>query len=280
MVPTEPEHNNLCAYIEFLAATTPSPRTISNHISHLRTYLRKAEASTRQADHCRVKWALTAISRDNTYVPRIKSAFPLVTLQRMIRLLPRSERGNIIRVATLLMYHAALRQSEVLPYSSNTFNPRKHLSRADVHLTPTSVVVFIKFAKNMQSVYQNKSVTLNSSPDSLLCVVSAVAEMLQRTPTLSPQEPFIMFSDSRRPVTVEFVRRNWQRHLISQQVDTADLSLHSIRKAAATAAHMEGCDEIQIQQYGGWKSNAHRAYIAAPQDNVNKAIIRALNNPQ
>lgn len=277
MAPTDPRHQNLCAYIEFLAADTPSPRTVQNNISHIRTYLRKAEAPMDQAHHCRVKWALTALNRDNDFVPRTKSAFPIATLQNMLRLLPQTEVGNILKVAILMMYHAALHQSEVLPYSSTSFDHKKHLSRADVVLNHNSLDVKIKFAKNMQSVYQTKSVTLHRSPDTLLCVVAAVHEMLQRTPTTSARDTFIVFSNSRRPVTTEFVRRNWQRHLTSQGIDTTDLSLHSIRKAAATAAHMEGCDELQTQQYGGWKSNAHCAYIAAPQKSVNSAIIRALN---
>lgn len=221
---------------------------------------------------------MVALTRDTSYIPQIKSAFPIPTLQNMIRLLPESEIGNILRVAILMMYHAALRQSEVLPYSSNSFDYKKQLARADVILNHSSLDVGIKFAKNMQSVYQSKSVRLHSSPESLLCVVTATSEMLCRTPTMSGREPFIMFSDSCRPVTIEFVRRNCQLHLTTHGVSTDDLSLHSIRKAAATAAHTEGCDELQIQQYGGWKSNAHQAYIAAPQNTVNKAIICALNN--
>lgn len=141
IVPTDPQHHELCAYIEFLAHDTPSPKTVSNNLSHLRTYLRKSQASTAQADNCRVKWALYALSLDKSYIPRIKVAFPITTLQQMLRALPTSVHGNIIKVAVLLMFYGALWQSEVMPHSSNAYDPSQHLSRADVNLKDGTLVV-------------------------------------------------------------------------------------------------------------------------------------------
>lgn len=272
-----PLYQDICAYIEYLVHSTPSPRTLSNHISHLRTYMRKSQLSTEQADHCRVKWALYALSRDHSYVPRIKSAFPTDVLQEMLRDLPHDAIGNILKVSILIMFYAALRQSEVLAYSSNSFNPRTHLTRSDIVVRDQSIVVCVKFAKNMQSVYESKSITLQAAPDQELCVVHAYRRMLRYTPTVNPQDPAIMFPASRRPVSVDYVRKNWQRHITERGVDTSTLSLHSIRKSAATAAHAQGCDELKIQKYGGWKSNAHRVYVTTNQSEVNSAIIRELN---
>lgn len=277
MVPTAPIHQNICAYIEFLIASTPSPKTVSNHISHMRTYLRKAQASTGQVDNHRVKWALTAVSKDTAYIPRIKLAFPVNLLKRMVQLLPPTHQGNIVRTAVLVMYYAALRQSEVLPYSGASYDPRRHLSRRDITIIGGSVRVHVKHAKNLQTVYQQKTVILHAALDPSLCVVNALATHFQQVPTLHPEDPCLMFHHNRRPVPVEFVRRHWASHLASHDIDTAPLSLHSLRKAAATAAHDQGCAEIDIQRYGGWRSNAHRSYITASQKHVNAAITRALD---
>lgn len=279
LVPTVPIYQNICAYVEYLVASTPSPKTVSNHISHLRTYLRKAQASTRQVDNYRVKWALTAVGKDSAYVPRIKLAFPVLLLKRMIQLLPFTYHGTIIKAAVLVMYYAALRQSEVMPYSSASFDPRRHLSRNDVTIIDGSVRIRVKHAKNLQSVYQQKSVILHAAPDPSLCVVNTLRTHFEHVPTLHPNEPCLMFHHNRRPVPVEFVRRQWASHLSSQDIDTSPLSLHSLRKAAATAAHDQGCPELDIQRYGGWRSNAHRSYITASQRHVNAAITRALHQP-
>lgn len=277
ITPTVPVYQNICAYIEFLVDSTPSPKTVSNHISHLRTYLRKAQASTQQVDTYRVKWALNSVHRDTAYIPRIKQAFPVNLLNQMVIALPSAPHGNIIRVSILLMYYAALRQSEVLPYSSSTFDHRRHLSRRDVVLCDGAVSVHIKHAKNLQSVYEFKRVMLQPAPDPRLCIVNAVSQMYQTTPTHHLDEACVLFNDSRRPVSVEYIRRQWKAHLVQHGVETEALSLHSLRKAAATAAHDEGCSELEIQRYGGWRSNAHRSYITASQRNVNAAVIKALN---
>lgn len=277
LAPTQPTYQNICAYIEFMKSSIPSPRTIANHLSHIRTYLRKAQACTSQVDNVRVNWAMTAIKRDNSYIPRIKEAFPVHTLQQMVVALPKSIDGLLIKVSILIMYYAALRQSEVLAYSSSSYDSYRNLSRKDVSIINGVLNVQIKHAKNLQSIYQSKSVALHPSSNPELCVVKAVRDMYHIIPTNTPDDPCIMFPTSRRPVTVEYIRRQWQAHLKHHQVDTSALSLHSIRKAAATAAHQQGCNEIDIQRYGGWRSNAHRSYISTSQRQVNAAITHALS---
>lgn len=277
ITPTQPSFQTICAYIEFLKHTTPSPRTIANHLSHIRTYLRKAQAPTEQVDNFRVKCAMTAIKRDNSHTPRIKEAFPVDLLQQMVIALPPSTEGLLIKVSVLIMYYAALRQSEVLSYSSGSYDPYKNLSRRDVVIEDDTIIVHIQHAKNLQSIYQSKTVTLQSSANPRLCVVRAIRHMYHLIPTVHPSDPCIMFPTSRRPVTIEFVRRHWMQHLKQHDLDVSSLSLHSIRKAAATAAHQQGCPEIDIQRYGGWRSNAHRSYISTSQRNVNSAITYALS---
>lgn len=276
LVPANPSHKNICAYIEFLKSTISSPRTIANHLSNIRTYLKKAQASTDQVDNFRVKNAMTAIKRDNSHIPRIKDAFPVDILQHMIIALPSSTEGMLIKVAVLIMYYAALRQSEVLCHSTASYDPHRNLSRRDVVVVNNHLIVHIKHAKNLQSIYESKTVTLQPSSNPSLCVVRAVSDMYHTIPTIHQDEPCIMFP-SRRPVTIEFVRRHWSDHLKRLDVDTASLSLHSIRKAAATAAHQHGCPELDIQRYGGWRSNAHRSYISTTQHKVNTVITNALS---
>lgn len=263
--------------MEFLAHTTTSPRTVANHLSHLRTFFRKVNVSTQELDAWRVKWAMNAINRDKTYVPRIKNPIPASLLQRMVTLLPDTGNGLIIKAAVLLMYHAALRQSEVLAQSSRTYDCRYNLSRDDVQIIGDTLLVYIKHAKNLQTVYQTKTVTLAASPNPSVCVVRAVRLMYNQLPTKSKEEPCFMFPDTRRPVPIEHVRRKWTQHLQTHGISTSALSLHSLRKAAATEAHYQGCTELDIQRYGGWRSNSHRAYIATSQETVNRAVINAIS---
>lgn len=276
MDPAHPLYPLICAYIEELAEGSPSPRTVANNMPHIRTYLKKVDVPTQQMDHSRVKWAIDALKRDVSYVPQIKNPIPTDTLQSLVTSLPDTEVGNIIKVSVLVMFYAALCQSEVLAPSIKGYDHRFHLSRAVVTVCQDSIEVLIKHAKNMQTIYDQKRLSLQASTNPHTCVVATVHRMLQYTPTQHPTDPFIMFSDSRKPATLDFVRRRWNSHLIQNGVDVSHLSLHSLRKAAATAAHHEGCSEIQIQSYGGWKSNAHRTYIRPSQRIVNSAITHSL----
>lgn len=262
-----------------MAHTTPSPRTVANNLSQLRTYFRKAAVSTDPLDAWRVRWAINGLNRDKQHTPRIKNPIPAPLLQRMVTLLPDTGNTLLIKAAVLLMYHAALRQSEVLAQSARNYDHRYHLSRGDVQLVDGSLSVHIKHAKNLQTIYQTKTVKLGPSPNPTVCVVRAIRLMYAEIPTRSPLEPCFMFMDSRRAIPVEHVRKKWVQHLKNYGVETSALSLHSLRKAAATEAHNSGCSELDIQRYGGWRSNAHRAYITTSQATVNQAVIRAINLP-
>lgn len=262
-----------------MAHDIPSPRTVANHVSQIRTFLRKANVPTEKLDAWRVKWALNALNRDKSYIPRIKNPIPASTLHRMVTSLPDTGNGLILKAAVLLMYHAALRQSEVLPQSARAYDPRYYLSRGDVQIDGDTLLVHIKHAKNLQTIYQTKTVRLSASPNPAVCVVQAFRRMYAEVPTRSNQDSCFMFPDTRRPVPVEHVRRKWNQHLQVNGIVTSTLSLHSLRKAAATEAHLQGCSELDIQRYGGWRSNSHRAYITTSQEVVNKAVVNAINQP-
>lgn len=175
---------------------------------------------------------MNAINRDKNYTPRIKNPIPASLLQRMVTLLPDTGNGLIIKAAVLLMYHAALRQSEVLAQSSRAYDHRYHLSRDDVQIIGDTLLVYIKHAKNLQTVYQTKTVTLAASPNPSVCVVRAFRLMYGEVPSRSKQDPCFMFSDTRRPVPIEHVRRKWTQHLQTHGISTSALSLHSLRKFA------------------------------------------------
>lgn len=55
-------------------------------------------------DHCHVKWALIALERDTSYVPRVKQPLQTDTLHALVESLPEDPEGIIVRVAVLTMY--------------------------------------------------------------------------------------------------------------------------------------------------------------------------------
>lgn len=126
-------------------------------------------AETHQIDHVRVRWALDALQRDTTFVPCVKKAIPASTLQHLVETLPMTTTGNTIKVAILVLFYAALRQSEVAAHSVDKFDPTRHPTRKDVALEDDAILVTIKHDKNMQSIYEQKVVGLQSSNNTTTC---------------------------------------------------------------------------------------------------------------
>ena len=92
-------------------------------------------------------------------------------------------------------------------------------------------------------------------------------------PTASKRDPLLMFPDQ-NPVPVTFIQKVWSEKLVEMGLAGNAFSLHGLRSAAATEAFNNGVPELDIQNYGGWRSTAHRQYIRKTNNTrVNKSLI-------
>ena len=275
--PLAPKYQDLCGWIEDRAARHDKPHTIRNKLSHLRTYAGLVGVSLTPFLHPRVSRAVDALLRNKNYTHRKTPAMPLRHIREVLLALPDTRTAQAVRVALLLMYHAALRQSEVLPPSIRAMDCMKHPTRADISINRIGMTLKVKWAKNLQGYNQDKLVHLHRAKDRQFCVVAAMERHILQCPTKSPQQPLIVFPESSRPIPVTFARRTWSQALRATNLQGAAYTLHSLRRAAATQAHLRGCSELDIQAFGGWRSNAHRVYVKKTKSRaVNKIICEAL----
>lgn len=272
-------YQDVCGYVEFIAMHGAGPNTIRNKLSSIRTHMGLVDAHVPAMVHPRVNRALDAIERDKTVISRVKEPLPPDVFRDVLINMPDHYIGNIARAALLVLYYGALRQSEIMPRSVNSWDPRVQTTRVDCMIETERCVLFIKHAKNLQKFNQNKTVIMAVASHAKLCPVSSLRLVLSEVPTQALSDPLFMFRDSRKAVPSSIVlnmlhdvmRRRGHQHLIQKT------SLHSIRKAAATNAHLSGCSELSIQNYGGWNSDAHKAYIRTSNQRVNKSLIDALD---
>ena len=191
---------------------------------------------------------------------------------------PRRPQRQYAKTAVLLMYFGVLRQSEVAPPTMAAFNPARHLTRADITLSP-GVKLVIKHAKNLQKYNQNKVVRLSPTGDMLTCPVGAVTWALAAMPQATASSPLLAFKDTGRPIPNSHLRAAWGAAVRRAGADPSMYSLHSLRKTAATAAFRAGCTELEIQRHGGWSSGAHRDYIETETANkMNSVLMNAIMN--
>ena len=276
--PHQPAYQDVCCWIEDLAGHGLSPATIRNKVSHIRVHATLVGVNVKPMNHPRVARALDALDRDKQYVHRKTDAIPVPVLKLIILALPVTPIGTAIRAAILIMYHAALRQSEVLPPSIGRWEHTKHPTRGDVLFTDNGLNMRVKWAKNMQGYRDSKSVQLAATQDSRFCVVQTLQQHIREAPTQNSKQPLIVFPGSTRPIPITFARSTWITATKAAKVNNKGYTMHSVRRAAATEAHRAGCQELDIQAYGGWSSNAHRRYIKSTRTAaVNAAISHALN---
>ena len=276
--PLHPSHQDICGWIEVRVEAGDRPLTVRNKVSHLRVYATLVGTSLTPFTHTRVDRAVDSLIQDKSYKHTPTKDIPVRHLRTALRAIPAHSMGRASRAALLLMYHGALRQSEVLPPSVRRFNVNCHPTRDDVTITKKGLHLKVKWAKNMQAYTQKKLVFLTRAKCPKLGVVAAVQTHIKDSPTTQKDQPLFTFPHTTRPIPVTYVRRVWQKALEKCGMKHKRYTMHSIRRAAATQAHMHGCSELDIQNYGGWASNAHRVYIKKTKSRqVNAVICDALS---
>ena len=272
-----PSPSTVCVYIEYLSLHMPAPATVRNYISHARIHLILAEHVTLPLSDPRVSRALDGLDRTKEHTPKEKPPLPMQVLRGIITALEDTPVDRVVKAAYLLMYYAALRQSEVAPPSVKGFRSTSHLTRGDISFSGPNMTVNIRSGKNLQKCSQHKKVDLAPSPDKNLCVIAAMLQVIMDTPTEAPTEPCFMFPVERTPMPVTFLNKRWNEIFSDLGIPHRDYTLHGLRVTAASVAFQAGVPELDIQRYGGWRSQAHRTYIKAKAlTGVNKSLIQSL----
>ena len=263
-------------FIEYLDRHYKCPASTRNIVAHMRQFLTLAGASTEEVYHPRVKRALDALDRTSTYIPQPRLPVPLKIFKEAILAIPDTMEGSLIRAAVLTLFHGAMRRTELCPPSVSTFDPRIHLTRADVTLHKDGVTIKIRHAKNAQRYDQSQTRQLAKSPEAMLCPWAALAAAVVLVPTHHPKEPMLMFPD-RNPVTAPYVAEHWGKALLKIKAPTGFHRLHSLRKAAADTAFQKGATIEQVQNFGGWRSDAVWAYVQKKASKqISKTIVNAI----
>ena len=84
-----------------------------------------------------------------------------------------------------------------------------------------------------------------------------------------------VFKGTTHPIPATYVRSQWRAAIISIGQKPQAYTLHTLRKSAVTTAFDEGEGERQVQHFGGWASQAYKAYIHKKED---KRVAHLLAN--
>ena len=270
--------HHVCWYIEHMARQGHAPLSISNAISHLRTFYLLAGLDTQPLHHFRVGLALRAVATTVRHTPTPKDPVPPALLKRALEFLHKAQSPQATRLAIILMFMGFLRQSSVAPQSVAAYDHTRHLTASDLSLVPEGLVVHIKWTKTLQRSADATSILLPPTADTSLCPVRAYHLYRREVPAPSaPQSPLLVHADG-NALTVPFIRKQWTLLLQLAGADPAKYSLHSLRKGAANYTYNEArADLNDVMTHGTWRSQAVRTYIKphqGPQNSVYHALKR------
>ena len=265
---------HVCWYLEQLALAAYTPGTISNTLSHLRTYYKLASLNAAPWHHYRVGLALRAITIMDRRPQNPKDTVTPRALRLALAHINILAHPQPVKLAVLLMFMAFLRQSNLAPPTVAKFDPTRHLRPMDVTVKDDTLSIKVKWTKTCQKASDAKTIIIPATSDEALCPVRAYKSYIhQYSPP--PAGPLLIYKDG-NPMTVRYIANQWQILLKRAGLPHAAISLHSLRRGGAGYTYNQPDTDLNdVMTQGTWRSQAVREYIKPP-DGVQNTVHRAL----
>ena len=180
-----------------------------------------------------------------------------------------------VKMAILLMFMGFLRQSSVTAQTVRAFDMTRHITTADVSVSPKGLHVKLKWSKTIQKASDAKSIIMPRTNDPELCPVRAHSAWMAVKPDTTPASPYLTFQDG-NPLTTRAIARSWGEAVKAAGYDPKLISLHSLRRGGASFTYNDcRADLNDVMHQGTWRSMAVRDYIR-PKDTTLNTVHDAL----
>ena len=244
---------DVLAYMEHLLQDGMSVSNITNHIAGIRAMFVVYGLNTTIFTDSRIPLFLKAVRINRPLQPHVTLTLDDALLLKILQVCYQFSHTPVFQ-ALYSFFFSFLRLSNILPHSVATFDPSRHLCRADVIFGHSKAVIVIKWTKTLHYRCKTTSVTIPALGQSPLCPVVAILAMFDLFPADKDSPLFqIPVAGSLTPLTDSMARK----HL--KQVSTAlvlvkPLTFHDFRRAGASWAFQHGVPIQDIQALGTWTS--------------------------
>jgi integrase len=167
--------------------------------------------------------------------------------------------------AFLFAFYLMLRKSNLVPVSSSAFDSTKQLTRGDVLVSSSALLVVIRWSKTVQFSQRVIKLPLTAIPSSPLCPVTAYTRMITLCPAKCSDPAFSRIKKG-KAIAISYTElQSFLRHSLQQVGFNPSLySSHSFRRGGATWAFRAGVPSDLIQLQGDWASDAYKRYLQYP----------------
>ena len=259
------DNNQICRFGQFLARTFESPESVSNYLSGIRTCHSLLGMEPPDVKDKHMQWFIQGLKYIMMHA--VKQATPitpqiLLRISRVVNYLDQIE--MVSWVATLVGFTMFLRQSNLVPTSMDSFDPKFQFRRADLHITNPLQPMMAEIRWSKTNQFRNNVLRLPVLPtdNKVLCPVLWTHFMMHKIPAQPDDAMFTIYMDGKKQAlsTNQLLARlrSWLK-LVG--LPEEDFTLHSLRRGGATFAHQCNIQGQMIQKLGGWASDAYKKYI-------------------
>ena len=182
--------------------------------------------------------------------------------------------GQVFKAAYLLSFFSFLRISNLVPHSISTFDPIKHLSRANVFFAPPGAHILITWSKTIQSKNAARVLKIPHLGSSPICPVQALKNLLLITPSGRNKPLFqVKINANLVPLSDTRLRKHFKTLLSTLSLSQSSLTFHSFRRSGATMAFNSQVPIQDIQSHGTWTSDCVWSYITQNHDASDKVAL-------
>ena len=254
----------LLIYAEFLLRTYTATKSVSNALSSLRTFHLIWGFPTLGFDNFQFLLWSRALPLTRRRAPAPAPALPLHSLRLLCaRALQLGHRGRVFATLLVTAFYSLARLSSLVPPGGNPpVLGRVPLIR-DLNFQPTQASLFLKWGKSAQHPSQGFWVPLYPVSDSPACPVTLLREQLHALRGESPDTP--LFTYRQGTLLFSFTLSSARAYLKSLSAAVGlsgrGFTFHSLRRGGCTLAFTTGALRSDLQQLGGWKSDAIDSYL-------------------
>ncbi len=264
--PVPAELSTILRFAQFLAFSKLAVPTIKNYIAGVHTLHKYLDAPFPDLTLFFPALYFKGLSKLLPHFPH--QALP-ITPKILLQIHPYIDFKDPLSItlwtAFLLAFYTFARKANLLPPSLPKFDSLKHLTRGNISLCDSGLLVTFIFSKTLQAGGRSIKIPVASIPNSPLCPLLAFRTMtsLVSAPASAPAFLIPTVLGTRSLTQPTFVSKlRFYLNLIN--LPSMSYSGHSFRRGGASWAFESGVPGELIKLVGDWRSSAYLQYLEAP----------------
>ena len=276
LLPSQVNVHTLLAFMEYLCQNHLTPSNISNYLAGIRAYCVIYNIPTTLFGDEKIQMFIRSLKINRPLVVKNTSVVTHDMLISILEATAKLEAPQVFTSLYLLAFFSFLRLSNIVPHSFKQFDGSRHLARGDIIFSHDMAIILVKWSKTLQAREKITRIHIPVLPDSRLCSVTALKQMLASVPG-SQNDP--LFSICRQgcwlPLTDSIVRKHLTRIIRMLGWEHKHITFHTFRKSGASWAFQNGVPIEAIKKQGTWKSDCVWRYIHTTTKSHSDPLLQA-----